>query len=164
MTEPIIKIEAGQKIPEASVHIKSEGGIDAISTTDYFKGRRVVMFAVPGAFTSTCSAKHVPSFLANAAKFSEAGFDKIACLSVNDAHVMREWGLSQKTEGVIDMLADPRAEFSDALGLTRDMGPILGCRAARCALIIDDGVVQKVFMEEPAMYEVSSAENVLANL
>ncbi len=73
-------------------------------------------------------------------------------------------GLSQKTDGVIDMLADPRAEFSDALGLTRDMGPILGCRAARCALIIDDGVVQKVFMEEPAMYEVSSAENVLANL
>ncbi len=164
MNESNQMIESGQPIPEANVHIKSESGIDSISTTDYFKDCRVVMFAVPGAFTPTCSARHLPSFLDNASKFTAAGIDKLACLSVNDAHVMREWGLANKTDGVIDLLADPRGEFADSLGISRDMGPVMGRRAGRCAMIIDNGVVQKVFMEEPGVFEVSSAENVLANL
>jgi peroxiredoxin len=157
-------IQAGQAIPEASVHIKSDSGIDAVSTRDYFKNARVVMFVVPGAFTPTCSAKHLPGFLDQAGKFTAAGFDKIACLSVNDAHVMREWGLVNKAEGVIDMLADPCAEFADALGISRDMGPVMGRRAARCAMVVENGVVEKIFMEEPGVFEVSSAEHVLANL
>ncbi len=122
------------------------------------------MIAVPGAFTRTCSAKHLPGFVNNAGKFKVAGFDKIACLAVNDAHVMRAWGLDNDAEGIIDMIADPFAEFSDALGLTRFMGPILGRRATRCAMIIENGVLTKMFMEEPAAFEISSAEHVLANI
>jgi peroxiredoxin len=122
------------------------------------------MFVVPGAFTPTCSAKHLPGFLEQADKFRAAGFDRIACLAVNDAHVMRAWGDANSTAGVIDMLADPRCEFADALGISRDMGPVMGRRAARCAMIIENGVVKKVFMEEPAAFEVSSATHVLANL
>ena len=100
----------------------------------------------------------------NAGKFKAAGFDKIACLAVNDAHVMRAWGLDNDAEGIIDMIADPFAEFSDALGLTRFMGPILGRRSTRCAMIIENGILKKMFMEEPAAFEVSSAEYVLANI
>ena len=100
----------------------------------------------------------------NADKFKAAGFDKIACLAVNDAHVMRAWGLENAADGIIDMIADPFAEFSDALGLTRFMGPILGRRSTRCAMIIENGILTKMFMEEPAAFEVSSAEHVLANI
>ncbi len=164
MTDEISTIEADQPIPAATIHIKTDDGIDAVETADYFSNCRVIMFALPGAFTSTCSAKHLPSFMANADKFKAAGFDKIACLAVNDAHVMQAWGQISQSEGIIDMLADPRAEFSDALGLTRDMGPVLGRRAARCAMVIENNVLVQMFMEEPAAYEVSSAENVLANL
>ena len=139
MTDKNAAIQAGQKIPAATIHIKSEDGIDAIETTDYFKDCRVVMFALPGAFTSTCSAKHLPGYIDQADKLKAAGFDKIACLAVNDAHVMRAWGLDNDADGIIDMVADPFAEFSDALGLTRFMGPILGRRSTRCAMIIENG-------------------------
>ena len=164
MTDEIPAIEAGQKIPEATIHTKSEDGIDAVETADYFKGCRVVMFALPGAFTPTCSARHLPGYIEHADKFKAAGFDKIACLAVNDAHVMRAWSLDSKAYGIVDMLADPLASFSDALGISRFMGPVMGRRAARCAMIIDNGVLTHMFMEEPAAFEVSSAEHVLANL
>ena len=164
MTEENSTIDVGQTIPDASIQIKSEEGVDAIETAVYFRDCLVVMIAVPGAFTRTCSAKHLPGFVKNADKFKAAGFDKIACLAVNDAHVMRAWGLDNNADGVIDMIADPFAEFSDALGLTRFMGPILGRRATRCAMIIENGILTKMFMEEPAAFEVSSAEHVLANL
>jgi len=164
MTEATFTIDVGQKIPDASIQIKSEDGVDSIETADYFRNCLVIMIAVPGAFTRTCSAKHLPGFVKNAGKFKAAGFDKIACLAVNDAHVMRAWGLDNDAEGIIDMIADPFAEFSDALGLTRFMGPILGRRSTRCAMIIENGIVMKMFMEEPAAFEVSSAEHVLANI
>ena len=164
MTEEILTIEVGQTIPGASIQIKSVEGVDSIETADYFKDCRVVMITVPGAFTQTCSAKHLPGYVNNAKKFKEAGFDKIACLAVNDAHVMRAWGLDNDAEGIIDMVADPFAEFSDALGLTRFMGPILGHRSTRCAMIIENGVLTKMFMEEAAAFDVSSAEHVLANI
>ena len=164
MTEETHTIDVGQTIPDATIQIKSEEGVDSIETTDYFRDCRVVMITVPGAFTRTCSAKHLPGFVHNAGKFKAAGFDKIACLAVNDAHVMRAWGLDNDAEGIIDMLADPFAEFSDALGLTRFMGPILGRRSTRCAMIIEDGILTRMFMEEPAAFEVSSAEHVLANI
>ena len=93
MTEENPTIEVGQIIPDASIQIKSEDGVESIATADYFRGCRVVMITVPGAFTRTCSAKHLPGFVNNAGEFKAAGFDKIACLAVNDAHVMRAWGL-----------------------------------------------------------------------
>lgn len=164
MTEQTPTINVGQAIPDVSIQIKSEEGVSAIKTAEYFRDCRVVMIAVPGAFTRTCSAKHLPGFVRNANKFKASGFDKIACLAVNDAHVMRAWGLENNAEGIIDMIADPFAEFSDALGLTRFMGPILGRRSTRCAMIIENGILKKMFMEEPAAFEVSSAEHVLANI
>ena len=129
-----------------------------------FHGKRIVMFGLPGAFTPTCSAKHLPGFIKLADKLKAAGIDKIACMAVNDAHVMRAWAEASDAVGVIDMIADLHAEMSDALGLTRDMGPIMGRRAARCAMVIDHGALQSIFMEEPGAFEVSSAEHVLASL
>jgi peroxiredoxin len=164
MTQQNAPISVGQKIPEVTFQMKLDDGIDTFSTADYFKDCRVVLFVVPGAFTPTCSAKHMPGFVNNADKFTAAGINKIACMAVNDAHVMRAWGEASNAIGVIDMIADFHTEMSDVLGLTRDMGPVMGRRAARCAMIIDNGVVEAVFMEEPGAFEVSSAEHVLANL
>ena len=164
MTKPIKIIAVGQRIPQVSFQMKLDDGIGTFSTSDYLKDSRVVLFVVPGAFTPTCSAKHLPGFIKLADKLKAAGIDKIACMAVNDAHVMRAWAEANDAVGVIDMIADLHAEMSDALGLTRDMGPIMGRRAARCAMVIDHGVVQSIFMEEPGAFEVSSAEHVLANL
>ena len=160
MTQPIQTIAVGQRIPQVSFQMKLDDGIGTFSTSDYLKGSRVVLFVVPGAFTPTCSAKHLPGFIKLADKLKAAGIDKIACMAVNDAHVMRAWAEANDAVGVIDMIADLHAEMSDALGLTRDMGPIMGRRAARCAMVIDHGVVQSIFMEEPGAFEVSSAEHV----
>jgi peroxiredoxin len=157
-------IEPGQNMPSANFQIKSDEGIDAFSTDDYFKDCRVVMFAVPGAFTPTCSARHMPSYLEHADALKQAGIDKIACLSINDAHVMRAWGEANKTDGVIDMMADMDGSFSRALGIEVNMGAILGKRATRCAIIVDNRLVTHVLMEEPGEFSVSSAENVLATL
>ena len=164
MTQPIDTIAVGQKIPQLNFQMKLDDGIKTFSTCDYFKDSRVVLFVVPGAFTPTCSAKHLPGFVKHAHKFKAVGIDKIACMAVNDAHVMRAWAEAGDAVGIIDMIADLHTEMSDALGLTRDMGPIMGRRAARCAMVIDHGVVQSIFMEEPGAFEVSSAEHVLASL
>ena len=164
MTQPIETIAVGQRIPQVSFRMKLDDGISTFSTYDYLKDSRVVLFVVPGAFTPTCSAKHLPGFIKLADKLKAAGIDKIACMAVNDAHVMRAWAEANDAVGVIDMIADLHAEMSDALGLTRDMGPIMGRRAARCAMVIDNGVLKAMFMEEPGAFEVSSAEHVLASL
>jgi peroxiredoxin len=121
-----------------------------------------VMFAVPGAFTPTCSAKHMPNYLENMDRLKAAGFDAVACLSVNDAHVMKVWGDATNATGQIDMLADMRAEFSRALGIAADFGDVMAERAQRCALVVEDGTITHVFIEEPGMFEVSSADHVLA--
>ena len=164
MTQPIETIAVGQTIPQVNFQMKLDDGIDKFSTSDYFKDCRVVLFVVPGAFTPTCSAKHLPGYVKYADKLKAAGIDKIACMAVNDAHVMRAWAEANNAVGIIDMIADLHAEMSNALGLTRDMGPIMGCRAARCAMVIINGVVQSIFIEKPGAFEVSSAEHVLANL
>ena len=157
-------IEAGQAIPQATFQIKTEEGIDAHETAEYFASGRTVLFALPGAFTSTCSAKHLPEFVAKADELRGAGVDRIACLSVNDAHVMKAWGDIHGTEGKIDMLADPHAEFARALGIAVNMGAILGERATRCAMIIDDGALTSMMMEEVGAYEVSSPTYVMTQL
>ena len=157
-------IEVGQAIPQATFQIKTEEGINAHETADYFASGRTVLFALPGAFTSTCSGKHLPEFVARADDLRGAGVDRIACLSVNDAHVMKAWGDIHGTEGKIDMLADPHAEFARALGIAVNMGAILGERATRCAMIIDDGVLTSIMMEEVGAYEVSSPTHVMTQL
>ena len=157
-------IEAGQAIPQATFQIKTEEGSNAHETADYFARGRTVLFALPGAFTSTCSAKHLPEFVARVDDLRGAGVDRIACLSVNDAHVMKAWGDVHGTEGKIDMLADPHAEFARALGIAVNMGALLGERATRCAMIIDDGVLTSMMMEEVGAYEVSSPTHVMTQL
>ncbi len=164
MKRLIETITVGQTIPHVNFQMKLDDGINTFSTSDYFKDSCVVLFVVPGAFTPTCSAKHLPGFVKLADKFKAAGIDKIACMAVNDVHVMRAWAEAGDAVGIIDMIADFHTEMSDALGLTRDMGPILGRRAARCAMVINQCVVQSIFMEEPGAFEVSSAEHVLASL
>ena len=164
MTQPIETIAVGHTIPEINFLMKLENGINTFSTSGYFNNSRVVLFVVPGAFTPTCSAKHLPGFVKLADKFKAAGIEKIACMAVNDAHVMRAWAEANYAVGIIDMIADFHTEMSDALGLTRDMGPIMGRRAARCSMVINHGVVQSIFIEEPGAFEVSSAEHVLASL
>lgn len=157
-------LEIGATLPAAIVHIKDAEGVQPLATTDYFKGRRIGVFVVPGAFTPTCSARHLPGFLDHADELKSAGLDAIACLSVNDAHVMKAWAEASAAEGVIDMLADMRADFASALGLAVDMGPVMGQRATRCSFVVDDNVVTHLFIEEPGAFEVSSAEHLLAAL
>ena len=154
--------EAGMKIPAITIRTKTEEGIEELETASYFAGRKIVMFAVPGAFTPTCSAKHMPNYLENMDRLKAAGFDAVACLSVNDAHVMKAWGDATNATGQIDMLADMRVEFSRALGISADFGDVMAERAQRCALVVEDGTITHVFIEEPGMFEVSSADHVLA--
>ncbi len=154
--------EAGMKIPAITIRTKTEEGIEELETASYFAGRKIVMFAVPGAFTPTCSAKHMPNYLENMDRLKAAGFDAVACLSVNDAHVMKAWGDATNATGQVDMLADMRAEFSRALGISADFGDVMAERAQRCALVVEDGTITHVFIEEPGMFELSSADHVLA--
>jgi len=154
--------KAGMKIPAITIRTKTEEGIEELETASYFAGRKIVMFAVPGAFTPTCSANHMPNYLENMDKLKAAGFDAVACLSVNDAHVMKAWGDATNATGQIDMLADMRAEFSRALGIAADFGDVMAERAQRCALVVEDATITHVFIEEPGMFEVSSADHVLA--
>ncbi len=157
-------IDVGTAIPSVDIHTKTEDGLDTLNTAEYCAGRKVVMFAVPGAFTPTCSAKHMPGFVEKFDQLKAAGVDAVACLAVNDAHAMRAWAIQQGADAKIDMLADVRCEFSKALGIDRDMGSVMGVRAARCAFIIDDGVISHVFMEEVGVFDVSSAEHILSHL
>lgn len=154
----------GQTIPDMTLHIKDADGVDSFETGAFFEGKKVVLFSVPGAFTPTCSAKHLPSYMAHYDALKEAGFDAIVCLSINDAHVMYEWGKSQEVGDKIIMLADQSGAFAEALGLAVHMGPVMGTRAGRSALVVENGTITHSFVEEPAIYEVSSAEHVLANL
>lgn len=159
-----MSLEIGQKIPALELHVKDAEGIDVFDTGTALAGKKIIFISVPGAFTSTCSSKHVPSYLAHYDALKDAGFDEIICMAINDVHVMHAWGLSQDVGDKITMLADRDGQLSDALGLSVHMGPVLGTRASRSAFIVEDGVITKAFLEEPAVYEVSSAEHVLANL
>ena len=154
----------GQTITSVNVFTKDEEGIDTLDMASYLADKKVILFSVPGAFTPTCSAKHVPSYVAHKDALNAAGFDAVLCLSVNDAHVMKAWGDDQGSNESVMMIADPEAHFSEQLHLAVHMGPVLATRATRAAIVIDKGVVTHSFMEEPGVYEVSSAEHVLANL
>ena len=134
-------VSVGSFIPNCDYQVKIEGAVAFYKTSDYFANSKVVMFALPGAFTPTCTKKHLPGYLEHYDVLKQKGVDKIACLSVNDAHVMKAWGEDLEIEGRIDLLADPHGTFSEQLGLLKDHGKMLGMRSRRSALIAEDGVV-----------------------
>jgi peroxiredoxin len=157
-------IQIGDRIPSAILN-QLKDGIQTISTDDLFKARTVILFAVPGAFTPTCSAKHLPGYVQNLAAFKAKGVDALACVAVNDAFVMSAWAESQNAPEDILMLADGNAAFARALGLEMDATAFgMGIRAKRFALVAKDGVVTHLFVEAPGEFKVSSAEHVLAAL
>jgi len=159
-----MRIQTGDRIPFAVLSQMSEDGPQAVKTTDYFAGRKVILFSVPGAFTPTCSAYHLPGYIEHREEFLAKGVDAIACMSVNDVFVMHAWGKSAKADG-IDMLADGNGEFATALGLELDGTAFgMGHRSQRFALVADHGIVKQLMVEAPGEYRVSSAESVLASL
>ena len=157
-------IQVGDRIPEAVLTIMSADGPQPVPTSSWFGGRKVVLFSVPGAFTPTCSAQHLPSFVNHADEIKAKGVDAIACMAVNDVFVMHAWGKSANS-GDIDMLADGNGEFAAALGLEMDASAFgMGTRGQRFAMIAEDGVVTQLFVEAPGEFRVSAAEHVLASL
>ena len=158
-------IEVGQKIPSVTIkQATPEGGAD-VDPAQLFAGKKVVMFSLPGAFTPTCSQKHLPGYLADLPKLREKGIDLVACLSVNDMWVMKYWAEAHDALGKIVMLADGNATFSKALGIDQDLGKAnMGVRARRGVVVVEDGTVKSIEMEEPGKFEVSSAEACLRKL
>lgn len=157
-------IKAGDKLPSITLNIMTENGPDAVTTDDFFAGKKVAFFGVPGAFTPTCSAKHVPGFVANAAALKAKGIDAIACLSVNDPFVMGAWGKDQNVGDKVVMLADGSANFTKAAGLELDLTARgLGLRCQRFAMVVDNGVVKSIHIDE-GVFEKTSAETMLSEL
>jgi peroxiredoxin len=140
-------------------------GPEPVSTDDLFKGKKVVLFSVPGAFTPTCSAKHLPGFINNADQLKAKGVDTIACMAVNDVFVMKAWGESAKAAGKVEMLADGNGDYARALGLELDASKFgMGQRGKRFSVIVDNGVVTALNVEPPGEFGVSSAEAALKQL
>ncbi|MCJ7422290.1 peroxiredoxin [Sphingomicrobium astaxanthinifaciens] len=157
-------IKIGDRLPDASLSLATPEGPVPVNTKDYFAGKTVALFAVPGAFTPTCSARHLPSFVEKADELKVKGVDKIAATSVNDAFVMGAWGAQAGSED-IDMLADGNGEFAKALGLTMDASGFgMGTRSQRYSMLVEDGVVKQLNVEEAGGYEVSGAETLLGQL
>jgi glutaredoxin/glutathione-dependent peroxiredoxin len=157
-------IKEGDKLPEATMHIIKDGRPTPVTTEELFKGKRAVVFAVPGAYTPTCSMAHLPGYVVNADKLKEKGVDSIICLSVNDAFVMDSWGKDKNAEELV-MVGDGNGEFTRKLGLEMDgSGFGLGTRSQRYAMIVEDGVVKKLAVEQPGKFEVSKAESILESL
>ena len=165
-------IKVGDKLPEGTLSefIEVEGngcsiGPNTFKVEDLTKGKKVAIFGLPGAFTPTCSAKHVPSYLHNYDKLKAKGVDEIACLSVNDAFVMHAWGKDQHTGHKVRMLADGSADYTKALGLPMDLTARgMGIRAQRFSMLVDNGVVKSLNVEAPGKFEVSDAETMLKQL
>ncbi|MFY2765098.1 peroxiredoxin [Arenimonas sp. MALMAid1274] len=156
-------IQIGDKIPHATLNTLKDG-VQAVDTGELFEGKKVVLFAVPGAFTPTCSAKHLPGYVEKFGEFSKRGIE-VACLSVNDAFVMDAWGKSQDVPEEVHMLADGNGAFTQALGLELDATAFgMGLRAKRFALYAEDGVVKQLHVEAPGEFKVSSADYVLEHL
>lgn len=158
-------IQVGDRLPQATLAVMTDEGPQQRSTDDIFKGKKVAFFALPGAFTPTCSAKHVPGFKEHAGEFRAKGVDTIVCLSVNDAFVMGAWGKDQDAGDEVLMLADGNAEFTKAVGLEMDGSKFgMGIRSQRYSMIVDDGVVKALNVEEPGQFKVSTAEHMLGQL
>lgn len=158
-------IKAGEKMPKGTFGIMTEAGPGAISTEELFAGKKVVLVSVPGAFTPTCSAKHLPGFVEHASEFGKRGVDTVACMAVNDVFVMNAWGKEQRADKKVRMLADGNGEYARALGLEMDGTAFgMGKRGQRFAIVVDDGKATHVAVEAPGKFEVSSAKAILAKL
>ncbi|MBT1064072.1 peroxiredoxin [Bowmanella sp. Y26] len=156
-------IQQGQSLPQVSLSLRANGETKHLSNDELFKGKKVVLFAVPGAFTPTCSNSHLPGYVALADKLQAKGVDSIICVSVNDAFVMEAWGKSQNAEELL-MLGDGDASFTKALGLDKDTGAFGGVRSQRYSMLVVDGVVEKLNLEVAGMFEVSDAQTMLEQL
>jgi peroxiredoxin len=158
-------INVGDKLPDTTFMRPGANGPEAVESADFFKGRKVALFSVPGAFTPTCSAKHLPGFIDKAAELKAKGVDEIACTAVNDGFVMGAWSKSANADGKVTMLADGSGNFAKALGLEMDATKFgLGVRGQRFSMIVDDGVVTTLNVEQPGEFKVSTAEHMLGQL
>ena len=157
-------IQQGERLPDATLHVMKGGRPKATTTGDLFAGKRVVLFAVPGAFTPTCSQAHLPGYVAKADEFKAKGVDSIVCVAVNDAFVMDAWGKDKNADALV-MAGDGNGDFTRALGLEMDgSGFGLGKRSQRYAMVVDNGVVTKLAVEAAGAFEVSKAEAILEAL
>ena len=158
-------IKVGDRIPGMTLVKATADGPQPVQTDDYFAGRRIALFSVPGAFTPTCSARHLPGFVERAEELRAKGVDEIACTAVNDAFVLAAWARSAGAEDKVTMLADGNGDFAEALGLTMDGSKFgLGKRGSRWSAIVEDGVVRELNIEEPGAFSVSSAEFLVGQL
>jgi len=165
-------IKIGDNLPQGAlaefIETATEGcalGPNTFNVADLAKGKKIVVFGLPGAYTPTCSAQHVPGYVKHAADLKAMGVDEIWCISVNDAFVMGAWGREQKATGVVRMLADGNATFSKALGLDADFSKFgMGTRSQRYSMLVENGVVRQLNVEQPGKFDVSNAETMLAQL
>jgi peroxiredoxin len=165
-------IKIGDRLPEGTlsefIEIETEGcslGPNTFNVSELVKDKKIAIFGLPGAFTPTCSAKHVPGYVEHADAFKAKGVDEIWCISVNDAFVMGAWGRDQKSTGIVRMMADGNAAFSKALGLDADFSKVgMGTRSQRYSMLVDNGVVKQLNVEAPGKFEVSNAETLLKQL
>jgi peroxiredoxin len=158
-------IRVGDTVPSATFMTFGASGPAPVTTDELFKGKKVALFALPGAFTPTCSAKHLPGFKEHAAEFRSKGVDTIACVSVNDVFVMKAWGENQGVGDDVLMLADGNGDFTRAMGLEMDASKFgMGSRSQRYSMLVDDGVVKEINVEQGGEFKVSSAEYMLAQL
>ena len=158
-------ISVGDRMPEGSFGLMTGDGPGSISNDELFSGKKVVLFAVPGAFTPTCSMSHLPGYVEHAGEILAKGIDTIACMSVNDVFVMDAWGKDRDTGDKVLMLADGNGDYTQALGLGLDASGFgMGQRSQRFAIVIDDGVVAQLHVEAPGEFKVSAADSVLAAL
>ncbi len=158
-------IQVGDKIPEVTLKWLTSGGMAEVNTRELFQGRKVVLFSVPGAYTPTCSKEHLPGFISRADEIKSKGVDDIVCLAVNDPFVMQAWGNEQGAEGKVTMLPDGNGKLTEALGLTQDISVAgLGVRGKRFSMLVEDGVVKSLNVEEGKGVSVSGADQCLVSL
>jgi len=160
-----MSVKIGDRMPEGKFKTMSEAGPKDLTTAELFSGKKVVLFSVPGAFTPTCDAKHLPGFIGQFDALKSKGVDTIACMAVNDVFVMNAWGKSSNVGGKVLMLADGNGDYARALGLEMDgKGFGMGMRGQRFAIVVEDGVAKQVNVEAPGQFKVSAAEFVLGQL
>lgn len=159
-------IQVGDKLPDATLRKLGDQGIEEVGVSDFFKGKKVAFIGVPGAYTPTCSNQHLPGFVQKVNEFKQKGVDEIACMSVNDPFVLRAWGESQGVDGKATLLSDGNADLTKAMGLDFDgSGAGLGTRSKRFSMLVDDGVVKALHVEDsPGSVEVTNADKLLADL
>ena len=158
-------IKTGDKLPTGVMKKMGANGPEDVNIADFCKGRKIAFFSIPGAYTPTCSAKHLPGFIAHEAELKQAGIDEIVCFAVNDPFVMGAWGKSQDADGKVTMLADGSGDYTKALGLELDLTKAgLGMRGQRFAMVVNDGKIEHLAVEAGGEFKVSSAESVLASL